>query len=592
MRFFLLLSTLINLIWSLRGEIIQEQSLFSLGLRDAELPLPQVSFEIKRKRSKRHRRRLLRSSLLAPLYPGYGTHYVFAYIGSPPQRQSLILDTGSSLTALPCTGCNSCGEHTDKYFNLSDSSTSQIPKCLHSQNCLVSYSYNEGSTWHGFKVIDKLWLGDYEEDAIAQASSFETEFSFACQTAMTGLFKSQLADGLLGLADTEDTLPWQLQRKNITRTRIFALCFRIGGGILTLGGVDQSIHSKRISYVKLDKRSGGGYGVHIQYVTFRDVKSSSNHSISALPSVYSGTKGAIIDSGSTDTYLPVSIANSFQQQFKKLTGLVYSTESFGLSDENLKALPEIVIGLVGLNEEIVEIVMPVNSYVDSLGDGKYSFRIFLSDTTGSVLGANFMTGYNVIFDAENLRLGFARSTCNYEELVPQATKNPTFKPTSLDKTDKTESHQCDPKKLIPYTSCSAYCSKNESSYRVMGTQDFMNECKDGNIITRSCYENCSFHRISRGPIPCFDQPWSDCTHGCVKSRLVVPVHEDVLANGKCNYKYQTVTCYSGLCPRYDGDYLVYLDMRVRIEPYRWSYVHSEFFYLALSQVLKVSGKFS
>jgi hypothetical protein len=31
---------------------------------------------------------------LVPVYPGYGTHYTFIYVGTPPQRQSVIIDTG------------------------------------------------------------------------------------------------------------------------------------------------------------------------------------------------------------------------------------------------------------------------------------------------------------------------------------------------------------------------------------------------------------------------------------------------------------------------------------------------------------------
>lgn len=40
-----------------------------------------------------------------PLHAGYGTHYAFMYVGTPAQRVSVILDTGSHWTAFPCTGC-------------------------------------------------------------------------------------------------------------------------------------------------------------------------------------------------------------------------------------------------------------------------------------------------------------------------------------------------------------------------------------------------------------------------------------------------------------------------------------------------------
>jgi hypothetical protein len=40
-----------------------------------------------------------------PVHRGYGTHYSYIYVGTPPQRVSVILDTGSHFTAFPCTGC-------------------------------------------------------------------------------------------------------------------------------------------------------------------------------------------------------------------------------------------------------------------------------------------------------------------------------------------------------------------------------------------------------------------------------------------------------------------------------------------------------
>lgn len=33
-----------------------------------------------------------------------GYYYVNLFVGSPPQKQTVIVDTGSSLTAMPCSG--------------------------------------------------------------------------------------------------------------------------------------------------------------------------------------------------------------------------------------------------------------------------------------------------------------------------------------------------------------------------------------------------------------------------------------------------------------------------------------------------------
>jgi len=43
----------------------------------------------------------------------------------------------------------------------------------------------------------------------------------------------------------------------------------------------------------------------------------------------------------------------------------------------------------------------------------YTPRIYFTETTGGVIGANAMQGHNVIFDWERGRVGFAESTCEY-----------------------------------------------------------------------------------------------------------------------------------------------------------------------------------
>lgn len=113
----------------------------------------------------------------SPLHQGYGTHYATIWVGTPPQRKSVIIDTGSHFTAFPCKGCLGCGEehHTDKYFDQDASSTFRplhckaVPnrpkkECQGAANCLngkciLSQTYTEGSSWEAFQAVDKLFVG-------------------------------------------------------------------------------------------------------------------------------------------------------------------------------------------------------------------------------------------------------------------------------------------------------------------------------------------------------------------------------------------------------------------------------------------------
>ena len=95
-----------------------------------------------------------------PLFQGIGTHYANIFVGVPPQRVSVIVDTGSHHTAFPCTGCKQCGKHTDPYFDPDHSETQNTLSCdkceagakCTAKRCQLSQSYTEGSSWKAYQV--------------------------------------------------------------------------------------------------------------------------------------------------------------------------------------------------------------------------------------------------------------------------------------------------------------------------------------------------------------------------------------------------------------------------------------------------------
>merc|ERR1719162_1433155 len=65
----------------------------------------------------------------------YGNIDAFAYyyadllLGTPPQRVSVIVDTGSGVTAFPCRSCRHCGTHIDPAFDYGSSSSAKWQPC-------------------------------------------------------------------------------------------------------------------------------------------------------------------------------------------------------------------------------------------------------------------------------------------------------------------------------------------------------------------------------------------------------------------------------------------------------------------------------
>ena len=64
-------------------------------------------------------------------------------VGSPPLKFDLIVDTGSSLTALPCADCTQCGDHrhglvSRARFDEAGSSTAEAISCSRPPSGLLS----------------------------------------------------------------------------------------------------------------------------------------------------------------------------------------------------------------------------------------------------------------------------------------------------------------------------------------------------------------------------------------------------------------------------------------------------------------------
>jgi Eukaryotic aspartyl protease len=278
-----------------------------------------------------------------------------------------------------------------------------------------------------------MWMGGEGETDIASASRYSVDFQFGCQDSETGLFRTQHVDGIMGMSAAEDTIPHLLVTQKITKSKIFALCFSIGGGILTLGGVDQTLHrpGAPIRYAKLLKPKGwftvklldvalraSPYSRHLTVMKRTRTNSSKNstYSINADAATLNFKKGVIVDSGTTDTYLPVAVRDQFEKLFKKLTdGITYTNSNIALSRSQLEKLPTIIYTLEGEEgSPPVEIETEPSSYMERLGDGKYAFRVYLTESAGAILGANVMNNHNVIFDIDNRRVGFVPSLCKYQ----------------------------------------------------------------------------------------------------------------------------------------------------------------------------------
>ncbi|KAE8099940.1 hypothetical protein FH972_017883 [Carpinus fangiana] len=339
------------------------------------------------------------------------------WIGSPPQQFALIVDTGSTVTYVPCSGCGHCGKHQDPRFQPELSSTYQPIKCSISCNCdsaerqcTYERRYAEMSSSSGVLGEDIISFGN-ESELVPQRAVF------GCENMETGDLFTQRADGIMGLGRGRLSVMDQLVDLGVISDS-FSLCYGgmdVGGGAMILGGISSP---PDMVFTHSDPFRSPYYNIELKeiHVAGKPLKLS--------PRIFDGKYGTVLDSGTTYAYLPKEAFHAFKNAVMKKTGSLkqihgpdpnfndFCFSGAGRDVSQLsKAFPQ--VDMVFSNGKKLSLSPENYLFRHTKVSGAYCLGIFPNgDDPTTLLGGIIVRNTLVTYDRENDKVGFWKTNCS------------------------------------------------------------------------------------------------------------------------------------------------------------------------------------
>uniref|UniRef100_A0A0E0HL55 Peptidase A1 domain-containing protein n=1 Tax=Oryza nivara TaxID=4536 RepID=A0A0E0HL55_ORYNI len=348
-------------------------------------------------------------------------YYTWVDVGTPNTSFLVALDTGSDLFWVPCD-CIQCAPLSSYHGSLdrdlgiykpSESTTSRHLPCSHElcspasgctnpkQPCPYNIDYfSENTTSSGLLIEDMLHLDSREGHAPVNASVI-----IGCGKKQSGSYLEGIApDGLLGLGMADISVPSFLARAGLVRNS-FSMCFKKDdSGRIFFG--DQGVPTQQSTpFVPMNGKLQT-YAVNVD-------KYCIGHKC---------TEGAgfqaLVDTGTSFTSLPLDAYKSITMEFdKQINASRASSDDYSFEycySTGPLEMPDVpTITLTFAENKSFQAVNPILPFNDRQGEfAVFCLAVLPSPEPVGIIGQNFMVGYHVVFDRENMKLGWYRSECH------------------------------------------------------------------------------------------------------------------------------------------------------------------------------------
>jgi len=386
-------------------------------------------------------RRLTGNGRLSGALHTLGYYSTDVCLGSPGRRFDLIVDTGSSITAVPCSTCRQCGTHRCGRTGCFDPKRSpsyqpvdchkpptgfSCEKCAAANRCQYSVHYTEGSAIQGHVVTDYAHFTRISAAGVSETVS--TRVYFGCQTLETGMFHRQEADGIMGLQPPRararvPSFLTSLVHQQKAASEAFSLCLSDRTGLFLLGGQPdpQLLLARGALSLPMDRTARARYTLSLSEILVSGAGKNNGTYMRLAGVPASSYSPTLVDSGTTFVYVSTPLFKALHAHLKATTPSL--TREGGkvcayLSDAQLAAMPNLRFMfasqstplLVRPRQYMVE--FPKISSGSRAGSRHLCAAIFDNQRGGTVIGASIMRQREVIFDLASSMITFLDADCS------------------------------------------------------------------------------------------------------------------------------------------------------------------------------------
>lgn len=356
---------------------------------------------------------------------GSGQYFVDFFLGTPPQKFSLIVDSGSDLLWVQCAPCRQCYAQDSPLYAPANSSTFSPVPCLSSEcllipategfpcdfrypgACAYEYRYGDSSSSKGVFAYESATVDGIRIDNVAFGCGSDNQGSFAAAGGVLGLGQGPLSFGSqVGYAYGNKfayCLVNYLDPTSVSSSLIF------GDELIS------TIHDLQYTPIVSNPSSPTLYYVNIKKVMVAwEVLPIPD---SAFSIDFLGNGGSIFDSGTTVTYWVPSAYRRVLAAFEKAVPYPRTRSVQGLdlcvdvSGVQRPVFPSFAIELEGgamFQPQAENYFVDVAPNVQCLAMAGLVTSLGGFNTIGNLLQQNFLVQY----DREADRIGFAPAKCS------------------------------------------------------------------------------------------------------------------------------------------------------------------------------------